>query len=120
MSDEIAQALEVDDTYDRAEIETARASTGPGIASVGYDTIPEAPQIEAAEVKPLHPDVAKLVSRLEAAGWLPDAIERVGKQPGDWTPDDFNAAKAFGVKRKQEIDAAAAKVAAFGESGGEE
>ena len=112
--------------YDPEEIDSIGerprtvSATGPGVASVGYDTIPEAPQIEAAEVKPLHPDVAKLVTRLEAAGWLPDAIDHVGKQPADWTPDDFNAAKAFGVKRKQEIDAAAATVAAFGESGGEE
>lgn len=72
------------------------------------------------EAKPLHPNVQRLVDSLAANGWLDDAVEHIGKQPADWTPDDFNAAKAFGVQRKAEIDEAAAKVAAFGESGGEE
>ena len=64
--------------------------------------------------------MAKLVSRLEAAGWLTDAVDHVGKQPDAWGEAEFLAARHFGVQRKAEIDAAAAKVAAFGESGGEE
>lgn len=98
----------------------AAVATGPGVASVGYDTLPGATQIEAVEAKPLHPDVAKLVARLEAAGWLPDAIDHVGKQPEAWGEAEFLSARDFGVARKREIEAAAAKVASFGESGGEE
>lgn len=110
--------------YDPDEIadEPAPRFSAPaaGAASVGYDTLPGVVQIEAAEVKPLHPDVAKLVSRLEAAGWLTDAVDHVGKQPDAWGEAEFLAARHFGVQRKAEIDAAAAKVASFGESGGEE
>lgn len=120
MSEEMGRALEFEDEQERESVAVERKSTGPGVASVGYDTLPGAVQIEAAEPKPLHPDVQRLCDRLYAAGWLDDAIAHVGRAPGEWTPDDFNAAKAFGVQRKAEIDEAAAKVAAFGESGGEE
>jgi recombination protein RecT len=114
MSDEIAQALEVDDTYDRAEIETARASTGPGVATVGYDEVPASPQIEAAP--PLPPKVEAMRARLEANGWLHAAIAHLG-EPAGWNLADV---AAWGKARREEIEAAAAKVAAFGESGGEE
>lgn len=76
------------------------------------------------EAKPLHPNVQRLVDSLTTNGWLDDAVKHTGKQPADWTPDDFNAARELGVQRKQEIEAAAAKAAAetaaLGESGGEE
>ena len=114
MSDEIAAALEVDDTYDRAEIVAAQASTGPGVASVGYDTLPGAVQIEAVE--PLPPKVEAMRARLESNGWLPDAVAKFG-EPAAW---DLADVIAWGKARKAEIDEAAAKVAAFGESGGEE
>lgn len=114
MSDEIAAALEVDDTYDRAEIVAAQTAAGPGVASVGYDTLPGAVQIEAAE--PLPPKVEAMRARLESNGWLPDAVAKFG-EPAAW---DLADVIAWGKARKAEIDEAAAKVAAFGESGGEE
>jgi len=127
MSDEIAQALEVDDTYDRAEIVAAQTATGPGAASVGYDTLPGAVQIEEAkpfDASALHPDFQKLLKRLEGAGWLEDAIKDVGRPVAEWGEAEFFAARDFGLARKAEIDAAAVKAAAesaaFGESGGEE
>jgi hypothetical protein len=104
--------------YDPDEIgeEPAPRFSAPaaGIASVGYDTIPEAPQIEAAP--PLPPKVEAMRARLEANGWLPDAIAKFG-EPATW---DLADVIAWGKARKAEIEAAAAKVAAFGESGGEE
>jgi hypothetical protein len=92
--------------YDPEEIDS--------LASVGYDTIPEAPQIEAAP--PLPPKVEAMRARLEANGWLPDAIAHLG-EPAGWNLADV---AAWGKARREEIEAAAAKVAAFGESGGEE
>jgi hypothetical protein len=106
--------------YDPEEIDSLGerprtvSATGPGIASVGYDTIPEAPQIEAAP--PLPPKVEAMRARLEANGWLPDAIAHLG-EPAGWNLADV---AAWGKARREEIEAAAAKVAAFGESGGEE
>ena len=104
--------------YDPDEIgeEPAPRFSAPaaGIASVGYDTIPEAPQIEAAP--PLPPKVEAMRARLEANGWLPDAVAKFG-EPATW---DLANVAAWGKARKAEIEAAAAKVAAFGESGGEE
>lgn len=114
MSDEIAAALEVDDTYDRAEIVAAQTATGPGVASVGYDTLPGSPQIETAE--PLSPKVEAMRARLEANGWLADAVAKFG-EPAAW---DLADVAAWGKARREEIEAAAAKVASFGESGGEE
>jgi len=104
--------------YDPDEIgeEPAPRFSAPaaGIASVGYDTIPEAPQIEAAP--PLAPKIEAMRARLEANGWLPDAVAKFG-EPAAW---DLADVIAWGKARKAEIEAAAAKVAAFGESGGEE
>ena len=57
-----------------------------------------------------------LRARLEANGWLVDAVAKFG-EPAAW---DLADVIAWGKGRKAEIDAAAAKVAAFGESGGEE
>ena len=85
-----------------------------GAASVGYDTLPGAVQIEADE--PLPPKVEAMRARLEANGWLPDAVASFG-EPAAW---DLADVIAWGRARKAEIEAAAAKVAAFGESGGEE
>jgi hypothetical protein len=104
--------------YDPDEIgeEPAPRFSAPaaGAASVGYDTIPEAPQIEAAP--PLPPKVEAMRARLESNGWLPDAIAHLG-EPAAWNLADV---AAWGKARKAEIEAAAAKVAAFGESGVEE
>jgi hypothetical protein len=104
--------------YDPDEIgeEPAPRFSAPaaGAASVGYDTIPEAPQIEAAP--PLPPKVEAMRARLESNGWLPDAIAHFG-EPAGWNLADV---AAWGKARKAEIEAAAAKVAAFGESGVEE
>lgn len=84
-------------------------------------TVVEIPAADVAtETRTIHPNVQRLADSLAANGWLDDAVKQIGRKPFDWTPDDFNAAKAFGVQRKAEIDTAAAKVAAFGESGGEE
>ena len=105
----------------------AAVSTGPGVASVGYDTLPGAVQIEAApafDPSTLHPDFQRLLKRLEGAGWLDDAIKDVGRPVAEWGEAEFFAARDFGARRKAEIEAAAAKSAAesaaFGESGGEE
>ena len=92
----------------------AAVSTGPGAASVGYDTLPGVAQIEAAD--PLPPKVEAMRARLESNGWLPDAVAKFG-EPAAW---DLADVIAWGKARKAEIDAAAAAVAAFGESGGEE
>jgi hypothetical protein len=54
--------------------------------------------------------------RLDENGWLPDAVAKFG-EPATW---DLADVIAWGKARKAEIDAAAAKVASFGESGGEE
>ena len=102
---------EIDSIGERSRVVSA---TGPGVASVGYDTIPEAPQIEAAP--PLPPKVEAMRARLETNGWLPDAVAKFGG-PQVW---DLADVIAWGKGRKAEIDAAAAKVATFGESGGEE
>jgi len=104
--------------YDPDEIgeEPAPRFSAPaaGIASVGYDTIPEAPQIEAAP--PLAPKIEAMRARLEANGWLPDAVAKFG-EPAAW---DLADVIAWGKARKAEIEEAAAKVAAFGESVGVE
>lgn len=92
----------------------AAVATGPGVASVGYDTLPGAVQIEAVE--PLPPKVEAMRARLEANGWLVDAVAKFG-DPAAW---DLADVVAWGKARKAEIDEAAAKVAAFGGSGGEE
>jgi len=73
----------------------------------------------AGEAKPLHPNVQRLVDNLAAKGWLDDACRSVGKRPADWEPADYEAAKTFGIARK-EAEAARADVSGFGESGGEE
>jgi len=72
----------------------------------------------AGEAKPLHPNVQRLVDNLAAKGWLDDACRSVGKRPADWEPADYEAAKTFGIARKEA--AARADVSGFGESGGEE
>lgn len=88
-------------------------------------TVVEIPAADVAtETRTIHPNVQRLADGLASNGWLDDAVRQIGRKPIDWTPEDFNAAKAFGVARKEEIDAAAlraaAESAAFGESGGEE
>jgi len=104
--------------YDPDEIgeEPAPRFSAPaaGAASVGYDTIPEAPQIEAAP--PLPPKIEAMRARLESNGWLADAVAKFG-EPQVW---DLADVIAWGKARKAEIEEAAAKVAAFGESVGEE
>jgi len=90
-------------------------------------TVVEIPAADAVtETRTIHPNVQRLADSLAANGWLDDAVKQIGRKPIDWTPDDFNAAREFGVQRKAEIEAAAVKAvaetAAFaaGESGGEE
>lgn len=127
MSDKIAAALELEDHQERDAVAEERKATGPGVASVGYDTLPGAVQIEAApafDPSTLHPDFQRLLKRLEGAGWLDDAIKDVGRPVAEWGEAEFFAARDFGARRKAEAEAAAAKsvaeTAAFGESGGEE
>lgn len=114
MSEEMGRALEFEDEQEREAVAEERRATGPGVASVGYDTLPGAVQIEAAE--PLPPKVEAMRARLESNGWLPDAVAKFG-EPAAW---DLADVIAWGKARKAEIDEAAAKVATFGESGGEE
>ena len=102
---------EIDSIGERSRVVSA---TGPGVASVGYDTIPGDPQIEAAA--PLPPKVEAMRARLEANGWLVDAVAKFGESAA-WSLADV---AAWGKARREEIDAAAAKVASFGESVGEE
>jgi len=76
------------------------------------------------EVRTIHPNVQRLADSLAANGWLDDAVKLIGRKPIDWTEKDFGAAREFGVQRKAEIEAAAAKAAAdaaaFTDDGGEE
>jgi len=88
-------------------------------------TVVEIPAADAAtETRTIHPNVQRLADSLAANGWLDDAIKHIGRKPADWTEKDFNAAREFGVQRKAEIEAAAAKAAAdaaaFTDDGGGE
>lgn len=110
--------------YDSEEVDSMgrqpAAQDARPAAAPGYDVIPTmAPaQIEAAE--PLPPAVEKMRRRLEANGWLADAIERFGP-PASWS---LGEVAAWGSARKAEIEAAAAKIAeeaaAFADDGCEE